>query len=56
MIYIYKYAPWIVYLMGRKQFQKYKIIQKWSLVIDLQSAILLWDKINNYKFENENQD
>lgn len=52
MIYIYKYAPWIVYLMGKRQFQKYKIVQKWSVVIGLQDALLLWDKINKYKYEN----
>lgn len=54
MIYIYKYAPWIVYLMGKRQFQKYIIIQKWSVVIGLQDAMLLWDKINKYKYENQN--
>lgn len=49
MIYIYKYAPWIVYLLGKRQFQKYIIIQKWSNVIGLQSAILLYEKIQTDK-------
>ncbi|MEY3400669.1 MAG: hypothetical protein RLZZ86_272 [Cyanobacteriota bacterium] len=49
MIYIYKYAPWIVYLLGKRQFQKYIIIQKWSNVIGLQSAILLYEKIETDK-------
>lgn len=49
MIYLYKYAPWLIYLGGKKAIKKMQIIKKWSIVIGLQPAIALWDTITKFK-------